>query len=313
MLDNVKLSLYQSLTKNNYTTITLADLANMISGKLTNRPTEKNPLGDYSQHCTWYTTLVKSDTQRAKQYKAFRLPAYCPTGVYSRATKQRRMLSPSGLIWIDFDDAEDKATNIREALGKLPNCVLSYISVSGKGVHLVLVTQHNLSDPDLYGRLWDSAVRTFIPDEYKQYIDPASRRLAQLAIVSYDTGAIVNLDPEIPDIKLAPPRKEPPIREVHEKIKLPRTARLSTADHAKKQLSIYSLLDRTRPPEDYPTWLRMLASLKAGGVAEGAANSWSARGSNYHQRAFHRAWKSLSSNGGITVGTFIWWATSQRR
>ena len=286
-----RVAVYQSLTSTNFKPITVAELAHYIQE------------GSYRKLTEWYSTLADTDKQRAKQYKAQKMPAYCPSGVYSRSRKERKMSECSGIIWVDFDDC-DNAANVRHQISQVSNCVISYISVSGKGVHALFVTTQKVSDPETYGRLWDCIIRTYIPNNLRQFIDPASRRVAQLAIISTDPAIFVNENPVIPDITIPPKKPEP---------KLPYKFRTSLADEAKKNIAIYNLLDRTRPPSDYPTWIKLLASLKAGGISEGGANSWSQRGDNYTEKSFSRAWKSLSAYGGITIGTFLWWSQSQRR
>lgn len=285
-----RVALYRSLTNTSFKPVTLAELAHYIKE------------GSYREITEWYTTLVDTDQQRAKQYKSQKMPAYCPSGIYSRSRKERKMTECSGLVWVDFDDCEN-AANIRLYISQIPNCVLSYVSVSGKGVHALFITDQKVSEPDTYGRLWDAVVRTYIPNELRQYIDPASRRVAQLAIISTDPAIIVNSTPAIPAIIIPPKKPEP---------KMPYKFKMSLADETKKSLAIYKLLDRTRPPSDYPTWIKMLASLKAGGISESGASSWSQRGDNYTDKSFARAWKSLSAYGGITIGTFLWWSQSQR-
>ena len=286
-----RLSFYRSLTRTTANPITVSNLANCISDR-------ESEIGSYQQQCVYYNELVRANPQKAKQYKAVGLPAYSPTGIYLRSKNKRKLTEPSGLIWVDFDDAPHPA-NIREQLGKLPNCVLCYISVSGSGVHLLLATSVMPANPEHYGQLWDYVVRQFIPSELHKYIDPASRRLAQLAIISTDTAAFVNLEPEITKIVLPPPEPKPKHK--------PNYKPLSSADTAKQQMHLYNLLDRTRPPADYLLWIKLLASLKAGGINESVANSWSQRGSNYTKTGFLKAWKSLSAYGGISIGTFIWW------
>ena len=300
-----KLSYYKSISQNSFQPITISELANLVLDKV-DQPQSLRQSGN------WYATLLENDEKRAKQYKAAKMTAYCPTGFYLRAKKDRRMVEPSGLVWIDFDDVEN-APVVRNKLGRLSNCVLAYVSVSGKGVHLLLATSVMPKDSDLYGRLWDIVVRCYIHDEFKQYIDPASRRLGQLAIPAVDIEAIVNLVVEVPQILVPKPKPGPNLAQAHRRIGLPNQYKLSSADYAQRQLRVYNLVDRTRPPEDYPTWIRLLASLKSGNVDENSVRSWSQRGSNYHQKSFDRAWKSLSNNGGITIGTFIWWAQSNKR
>ena len=297
----VRLSLYNSVTQTKPIPITVADLSDKI---ITDR-------GELPERVKWYKTLRFTDSSRAKLYKAHKLPAYCPAGLYLRSKDKREMVEPSRLWWVDFDDVED-AASLRNELAKIPNCVLCYVSVSGHGVHGLFAASASCRDNNSYGKVWDMIVRAYIPDKFKQYLDPASRKIGQLAIISVDRDAHIKLTAEVPQIEIPRDKPNPNLALAHKKIGLPNLTRLNSADHAQRQLKIYSLIDRTRPPEDYPTWIRLLASLKSGGVSEGVAHSWSARGSNYHQKSFERAWKSLSPNGGVTIGTFIWWSQSQR-
>ena len=221
------------------------------------------------------------------------------------------MVEPSRLFWVDFDDVEDAAT-LRNELSKISNCVLCYVSVSGHGVHGLFAASPICRDNNSYGKVWDIIVRAFIPDKFKQYLDPASRKMGQLAIISHDEDAHINLVAEVPQLAIPQDKPNPSLGLAHKRIGLPNRSKLTPSDHAQRQLRLYNLLDRTRPPEDYPTWIRLLSSLKHGEVSEGVARSWSARGSNYHEKSFERAWKSLTPNGGVTIGTFIWWAQSQR-
>lgn len=285
-----RFSLYKSLADTEFIHMNLVQLAHYIKE------------GSYRKITDWYVTLADTDKQRSKQYKATRMPAYCPTGIYARSRKERKMVECSGFIWVDFDDC-DNAANVRQQLSLIPNCVLAYVSVSGKGVHALFITDQLVSDPEKYGRLWDCIIRNYIPAELRKYIDPASRRIAQLAIISTDPEAFLNENPEIPAVIIPPKKPEP---------KIPYKFKFNAGAQAEKQIAICNLLDRTRPPEDYPTWIKLLASLKAGDISVGAVDSWSQRGSNYTQKGFNRAWKSLSPYGGITIGTFIWWSQCQR-
>ena len=299
----IRLSLYKSVTQLKPIPITVLDLSKMILD-------QENQHGSIKGQCDWYLTLLENDKDRAKQFKSYKLPAYCPTGLYLRSKDDRRMVESSRLVWIDFDDT-DNAEEVRNNISKISNCVLCYISLSGKGVHGLFATSVIVNDSNTYGKVWDLIVRGLIPDQYKQYIDPASRKLGQLAIPSVDKQAHIQLLAPIRQLQV-PPDKKHDLAQAHQKIGLPKTAKLNKGDYAQRQLRLYNLIDRTRPPEDYPTWIRLLASLKNGEIPEGVAQSWSARGSNFHQKSFDRAWKSLDSNGGVTIGTFIWWSQSQR-
>ena len=300
-----KLSFYKSLTQNSFSPITVEQLANLIQDK-------ENPFGSISDKCSYYLTLLETDERRAKQYKGLNLSAYCPTGLYLRSRNDRKMVEASGLVWIDFDDVEH-APLVRNEVGKIPNCVLAYISISGTGVHALFATSAESTEPDFYGRLWDLVVRGYISNDLKKYIDPASRKLGQLAIPATDIEATVRLEVEVPQIKVPAPKPDSNLALAHKKIGLPNNYKLHSGDYAKRQLRIYNLIDRTSPPDDYPTWIRLLASLKAGEIDEGSADRWSQKGSNYTRKGFKRAWKSLSSYGGISIGTFIWWASSNTR
>lgn len=292
-IENRRLSYYRTVFETRQTPMTVNKLVDTIlnSNKLWE-------MGNY------YAVLKKSEPQKAKHYKAKRMSAYCPAGLYLRARNQRQMLESSGLVWVDFDDVEN-APIIRDKIGAISNCAICYVSVSGLGVHSLFVTSIKATTAQLYGQVWDYVVRNYIPKELTQYIDPASRKLGQLAIPAYDADVDYKLMLEIPQITLPKPKLPP-------KIEFTDYLKQSAGHHAQRQLKIYEFLDRTYPPSDYPTWIQLLSSLKHGKIPTEAVKIWSARGASYNEGSFDRAWKSLAPEGGITIGTFIWWAKSQR-
>lgn len=290
-----RVSYYSALNRTKLTLLTLQDLSALLGDA-------HSTMNSTKQLSIWYRTLRDDDPARAKVFKAQGLPAYCPAGVYLRAKESRKMVESSGLVWVDFDNVHDPIA-LRNAMRTVIYCAFAYLSVSRTGVHVLFATANQTRSAHDYNYLWDTIVRTYVPDEFKQFIDPASRNMSQLAILPVDTDAFIDLNPSLLSITIPPPKPKP--RYIR--------PRLSVGDQAQQQLRIYKMLDRTRPPDDYPTWLRLLASLKAGGIDRGSADNWSQRGHNYHQKSFHRAWKSLSSSGGITIATFIWWANNHSR
>ena len=183
----------------------------------------------------------------------------------ARRTKRSQGAKYSGLLSLDVDDVRDPE-RARDALGSLPFSVLSYVSVGGKGVKLVIAVDPVPSTGPGFEAAF-CAVLAALPAGAREKTDARQRDSTRLGFLAYDRAAVVDLDAEPLDWSSwrAPVQRNEP-----------HTAPSPTTGFTGAVERL--LLDgRMAPPRRYLEWFACLVSLKACGVSMEAAEAWTFR------------------------------------
>ena len=181
-----------------------------------------------------------------------------------RRSKRSEGAKYSGLMSLDVD-AVRVPERARNVLGELPFAVLSYVSVGGKGVKLVVaVDPVPLSNSEFESAF--GAVLATLPREARAKTDARQRDSTRLGFLAYDRDAVVRFDPTPIDWS----SWRPATRET-------RPASPPPSSAYSRSVERLLLNARMAPPRRYQEWLACLVSLKACGVSVEAAERWTLR------------------------------------
>lgn len=153
--------------------------------------------GDYGLN--YYTEVYRKtdegDSAARREIKAYHLPSAEFNSVCYWSRRIENIQRMTGLIVVDIDglDTLGQAETMRDNLFGDPRlgCVLSFVSISGKGVKAVLhigedkVTVENIKD-------WYAAAAFYIKSTYSVEIDTNACDAVRLCFLAYDPHARLN-------------------------------------------------------------------------------------------------------------------------
>lgn len=148
------------------------------------------------------TVAIRKARERGDMALADRLkkalPAFTASGVFVPSRKKANLVKPSGLLVVDIDDFESlvKAETARDMLGRDPYVLAAFVSVSGRGVKL-LVNIGAVADDAEFKEAW-RAFAIYLKEQYGLEADFSGTDIGRLAFASFDQGAVVNLGPILP-------------------------------------------------------------------------------------------------------------------
>ncbi len=126
------------------------------------------------------------------------LPAFTASGVFAPSRKKTNHVESAGLLVIDIDGLEslEKAEAIRDLLGRAPHVLAALVSVSGRGVKLLVYTGKVADDVE-FKAAW-RAFSGHLKDTFQLEADPSGTDICRLCFVSIDPGIVINLGPIVP-------------------------------------------------------------------------------------------------------------------
>jgi len=182
MLSNINVSLYNGAKDRKGTTVTLADVVDMIQSS----PGLKEQI----------VRLRKSKTDASKKSIKEGLPAVTFSGVFTPTRAIANIYSYTSLMVIDIDKIEDQA-KLSETYQKLvasSYTMLLFISPSGNG--LKAVVRIGTEKPDLHSKVF-KYLETFYKEYYQLEIDPSGKDISRLCFLSHDTDLYINENAEV--------------------------------------------------------------------------------------------------------------------
>jgi hypothetical protein len=117
------------------------------------------------------------------------LPSFTPTGIYSmRNTKG--LLHYSKVICLDIDHVDD-VLNLQEKCKTIPWVWASFVTPSGKGLKVFVLTD---SDEESF-KIYDAEIAVAFYEETGYIRDERCKDISRLQFISFDPGLYVNENP----------------------------------------------------------------------------------------------------------------------
>jgi hypothetical protein len=131
----------------------------------------------------------KEDIQYFKQ---FRLKATTISGVFHDGHADANLITPSGLMQMDFDFKDFSKTmtlgEVRRILQDDPFTHIGFISPSGNGYKVFVLVEPS----EVFHRLIYDCFRAYYLDKYGLKVDPSCKNVGRLCFLSYDPELYVN-------------------------------------------------------------------------------------------------------------------------
>ena len=241
-----------------------------------------------------HVEYIRSDALKEHQRKARRLResgdkdgykavkdtgnAVIFAGTYKGRRKVKDTITTSSLVFCESDGFKTRkaAKAERERVKDYPFVVAAYLSLSGRGVHVVVA----LDEPPLgsgepqnkqHKDAWNAVVKAL--EIFPDVLDPSVKNINRMAYASHDPNAYL-----ADDVKpLAWARKRN--REA---------------------------LKATPPPTEYNDWLGWLPTLKALGFSVEQADAWSQQGASYQAGEVEQRWDGLPDDDKADARNKLW-------
>lgn len=171
-VDKIKISLYQGVKDNTGTVVDLMSFLNDRSheGEIKHLRSVEDP----------------EERKRIKQ----NLPCATISGVFNPTRKRDNLQQHSGLIVLDFDAKDNPNVTDWEALktqcSKVPQIAYCSLSVSGKGVFMIIPLAH----PSMHEKQFEALVNDF--KSVGLVVDPSGSDVSRLRFVSFDEKPYYN-------------------------------------------------------------------------------------------------------------------------
>ena len=254
---------------------------------------------------TRYSWAEKAQKYRAnpEQVNKDLLGFYTPGGIFDKRRHTDFHQVHSGLVYLDVDNAADpERTRLR--LSGVPGCVLTYLSLSGTGVHGLFAVTPVPANADDHRAAWETVAAkvagvTKLPvggPEGTPRIDTAGKDLARMVYPSSD-----------PDARYQPRHLDTPVS--WQRQESDRARRAGEQQQGWEPQTIGTLLDHVEPAMDgqHDYWIEIGMSLHSWDATLGFElwRDWSMRGQGWDDRDGENAWKSFGNRAGFTIGTVV--------
>lgn len=244
---------------------------------------------------------AEPDKDKRDKLKKKLLPAFTPSGIFKdNERNDRGLIKHSGYMCIDIDEDDNPHINdwqnVITQLGKLPEIAFAGLSVSGRGVFLIIPIKY----PDRHKEHFKAFQKSFA--QRGLVIDSKCGNISRLRFYSYNKEYYINRDAE-PYTHLY---KEPPI------IKFKPIKRSSTASYYSNENNVDALVREIVASginivPDYNSWFKVGAALS--NVSNGRELFHSISridSSKYNYKECDKKFDNIKPGGGITISTLFY-------
>lgn len=186
ILERIKVSFYDSVKSIQNSTHSLQSIADFIGNK---KQTEKSELlKERTEKIRQY--LAEQNVQKAKELK-IKLPCVTFSACFSGARRSTCDHEETGLIFIDFDHLTDEEMkSVLEKVKQISYVVMAWKSVSGDGLHLVVLLPETGKFAQYYPLAWQCMKKDFSMAASK--MDESCKDIARCSFLNYDPNVYTN-------------------------------------------------------------------------------------------------------------------------
>ena len=185
-LERIKVSFFESVKSIQNSTHSLQSIADFIGNK---KQTEKSELlKERTEKIRQY--LAEQNVQKAKELK-IKLPCVTFSACFSGARRSTCDHEETGLIFIDFDHLTDEEMkSVLEKVKQTSYVVMAWKSVSGDGLHLVVLLPETGKFAQYYPLAWQCMKKDFSMAASK--MDESCKDIARCSFLNYDPNVYTN-------------------------------------------------------------------------------------------------------------------------
>lgn len=152
--------------------------------------------GHWEQQIDEIRELIKNNENVKANIFKKKLPAFTPSGTFKERRKKESIDSYSGLLHLDYDKVEE-VESLKERLIKIPFTYSAFISPSGNGLKVLVMTDAKL---EVHTEFFN-ALRSYYDGIVGLESDGAVKDVTRLCFVSYDPELYLNESSEIFNIQ----------------------------------------------------------------------------------------------------------------
>jgi archaellum biogenesis ATPase FlaH len=152
--------------------------------------------GRWEQQIDEIREFIKNNENVKASILKKNLPAFTPSGTFKERRKKESIDSYSGLLHLDYDKVED-VESLKEIIVKIPFTYSAFISPSGKGLKVLVMTDAKL---EVHTEFFNS-LRSYYDGIAGLESDGAVKDVTRLCFVSYDPELYLNESSEIFNIQ----------------------------------------------------------------------------------------------------------------
>lgn len=185
-IERIKVSFFESVKSSQNSTHTLQSIANFIGNKKQTKKSEL--LKERTEKIRQY--LAEQNEQKAKELK-IKLPCVTFSACFSGARRSTCDHEETGLIFIDFDHLTDEEMkSVLEKVKQISYVVMAWKSVSGDGLHLVVLLPETGKFAQYYPLAWQCMKKDFSMAASK--MDESCKDIARCSFLNYDPNVYTN-------------------------------------------------------------------------------------------------------------------------